>query len=437
MPYVLGIDIGNTTTTASVVRRRGIDWAHPEAVALDAGAASVPSVLRLSAHGDLTVGASTSDGGGRAVRGFVRRVGDDVPVVLGGEAYPAQTLTAMLAGWVVEQVRATEGGPAEAVVVSHPAGWGPHRRELLRRALWEFEVPGVTLLPCPVTVAEGHAARGFAGDLAAVYALGGETFEGALVRRNDDGTYAPLGLPLGLPGCGGAEFVAELTDHVRAVLARELSALDGQWADAAARELPSACERAAHELSVAPQADVVLDLPTGPARVPVSRAEFEEMIRPAVRATVDLLLRAVHSAGLEPARLDGVLLAGGATRVPLVAELLHAFLPGPVQVAPDPQLVAVAGVALAARQVVAPRPRVPAPRPGAEPVGVAGVRAGRAAAGARVPAGGRGPRHDEHGDDGFPGGPPPRPPVRIAPLELPRASRLASLRRRGREGSVQ
>ncbi|MFC8847271.1 MULTISPECIES: Hsp70 family protein [unclassified Micromonospora] len=437
MPYVLGIDIGNTTTAASVARRWGGDWAQPEALALGAGSATVASALRLSAHGGLTVGGSTGDGGGRTVRGFVRRVGDDVPVVLGGEAYPPQTLTAVLAGWVVEQVRAAEGGPAEAVVVSHPAGWGPHRRELLRRALWEFEVPGVTLLPCPVTVAEGHAAQGFTGDLAAVYALGGDTFEGALVRRNADGTYATLGLPQGLLGCGGAEFVAELTDHVRAVLARELSALDGQQADAAARALPPACERAAHELSVAPQTDVLLDLPTGPARVPVSRAEFEEMIRPAVRATVDLLLRAVHSAGLEPARLDGVLLAGGATRVPLVAELLGAALPGPVAVAPDPQLVAAAGAALAACQVVAPRPRPPAPERGAEPVEAGGVRAAARVSGAAAVPPGPGGGRDGHGDGGLPDVPPPRPPVRIAPLELPRASRLASLRRRGREGSVR
>ncbi|RKN23805.1 Hsp70 family protein [Micromonospora musae] len=432
MPYVLGIDIGSTTTAATVARRRGASWARPETVALDTGAATVPSVLHLGVDGTLVVGESGTDDGSRTARGFLHRVGDDVPLLLAGEACPPHLLTAVLATWVVERVLAREGEPADAVVLSHPAGWGRHRRELLHNSLWELGMSNVTLLPRTVTVAEGHAARGFAGSTAVVYALGGESFEAALVRRNAHGRYETLGLPQGLDWIGGSDFDEALAEHVRTTLARELAAAGRRETYATLRALRPECERAKRELTVGTETDVLLNLPAGPTRVPVTRAQFEEMIRPAVQATVDLLLRTVLSAGLRAADLDAVLLTGGSTRIPLVAELLTAALPVPVEVEPDPQLTAATGAALAACQVVSPRPRpsepprAPAPTADARHDVVPGPHRHP---GPAVPA----PRRPDH-DRMHHAEPPPRPPIRITPLELPRASRLVLSRGRGREG---
>ncbi|WP_328417553.1 Hsp70 family protein [Micromonospora sp. NBC_00389] len=421
MPYVLGIDIGNTNTAAAVARRHGTTWTRPEAVPLNADSALVPSVLYLSTDGSLHIGEPATDDGSRTTRDFVRRIGDDVPLLLGGEPCAPQTLAAELATWVVEQVYAVEGGPAEAIVLSHPAGWRPYRRELLHRALFDLGLRNVTLLPHTVTVAESHAAHGFAGTTAAVYALGGNSFEAALVRRTPRGTYESFGTPQGLDQIGGADFDEVLAGHVRSVLARELATTARRDTNAALRGLRSECDRVKCELTVDLAADVVLTLPTGPARIPVTRAQFEDMIRPTVQATVDLLLRTVCGAGLKPAHLDGVLLAGGSARIPLVTELITAALPVPVEVEPDSQLTAATGAARAACQVVSPRPR--RPDPVREPAPVSG--AGRAA----IPA----PRRPHH-DNTVPGDPPPRPPVRVLPLELPKASRLALALSRGREG---
>lgn len=430
MPYVLGIDIGSTTTSATLARRHGANWTRPEVVTLDSGAATVPSVLHLGADGTLVVGESDTDDGSRTARGFLHRVGDDVPLLLAGEACPPHLLTAVLATWVVERVLAREGEPADAVVLSHPAGWGRHRRELLRNSLRELGLSNVTLLPRTITVAESHAARGFAGSTAAVYALGGDSFEAALVRRNAHGRYETLGLPQALDWIGGADFDEALAEHVRTVLARELAAAGRRETYATLRALRPECERAKRELTVSTETDVLLTLPAGPARVPVTRMEFEEMIRPAVQATVDLLLRTVLSAGLRPTDLDAVLLTGGSTRIPLAAELLTAAFPVPVEVEPDPQLTAATGAALAACQVVSPRRRPPEPARTPAPAGDPhhGVLPGpRHRPTVPTP---RRPNHDRlnHGE------PPPRPPVRVTPLELPRPSRLALARGRGREG---
>ncbi|MEO3779406.1 Hsp70 family protein [Micromonospora sp. B11E3] len=424
MPYVLGIDLGRTSTVAALARRQGATWARPEVQRLHGQSAAVPSVLRLAPDGSFTVGepAGPPDGAenGRTARDFVARVGDDVPLIVGGETCTAQALAAVLVAWVVEQVTTRERARPESVVLSHPAGWGPYRRDLLHRALWEIGLADVTLLPQPITAAEAHAARGFTGATAAVYCLGGTGFEAGLVRRAPHGGFEVLGVPAALEPLGGADFDEALAEHVRDALGRPAAARDRRHGFAPA-DLLVRCARARHDLTVATDTDVALRLPHGPIRVPVSRAEFEELIRPAVRTTVELTAQAIRSAGRTAADLDGILLTGGCARIPLVAELLAARFARPVEVEADPQATSAVGAALAAGHVVAPRPIRPQPRPGRD----RDARAGRAEPARRAD---RAPQR--YADDRPE--PPPRPPVRVAPLELPSASRLAVLRGRGR-----
>ncbi|GAA2715892.1 Hsp70 family protein [Micromonospora olivasterospora] len=424
MPYVLGIDLGRTSTVAALARRQDATWARPEVQRLHAQSTAVPSALRLARDGSFAVGESAGSPGGadngRTARDFVGRVGDDVPLIVGGEACTAQALTAVLVAWVVEQVTAREQARPEAVVLSHPAGWGPYRRDLLHRALWEIGLADVTLLPQPITAAEAHAARGFTGATAAVYCLGGTGFEAGLVRRAPHGGFEVFGVPATLEPLGGADFDEALAGHVRDVLGRQAAPRDPGDGPAAA-ELLARCARARHDLTVATDTDVALRLPHGPIRVPVSRAEFEELVRPAVRTTVELTAQALRSAGLAPADLDAILLTGGCARTPLVAEVLAARFARPVEVEADPQATSAVGAALAAGQVVAPRPTRTQPRPGAD----------REARPDRAEPGRRADRASHRYANDRPE-PPPRPPVRVAPLELPRASRLAALRGRGR-----
>ncbi|SCL27696.1 Hsp70 protein [Micromonospora pallida] len=428
MPYVLGIDLGRTSTVAALARRQGGDWARPEVVWLHGQSAAVPSVLRVEADGSFTVGEpavsplGTDDG--RTTRDFVGRVGDDVPLIVGGEACPAQALVAVLVLWVVERVTRREQERPETVVLSHPAGWGPYRRDLLHRALWEMGLTDVTLLPQPITAAEGHAARGFTGATAVVYCLGGAGFEAGLVQRAAHGGFELPGLPATADRLGGADFDEALAEHVRGVLGRQAATRLSRDGFAAA-DLPARCAQARHDLTVATETDVVLRLHQGPARVPVTRPQFEELIRPAVQATVELTVQAVHAAGRSPADLDGVLLTGGCARIPLVTELLAARFGRPVEVEAEPQTTSAVGAALAAGQIVSPRPNRPEPRNG-RGRDVRDVRS------ARPEPARRSERMSQRHENDRPA-PPPRPPVRIAPLELPSASRLTALRGRGRD----
>ena len=59
-------------------------------------------------------------------------------------------------------------------------------------------------------------------------------------------------------------------------------------------------------------------------RVRVTRAEFEEMIRPDLDRTIEALHRALDSAAVDGTQLDAILLVGGSSRIPLVSQLIAA-----------------------------------------------------------------------------------------------------------------
>ncbi|WP_281365050.1 Hsp70 family protein [Phytohabitans houttuyneae] len=308
----------------------------------------------------------------------------------------------------------SRGEPAEQVVVSHPAAWGAYRRELLHRALWEIGLADVTLLPEPVVAAESHAARGLRGRTFGVYSLGGSDYEASVVRWAEGIGFQLLGSAGAIEPFGGADVDEALVDHVRSRLDRDLREVfaRGPQARIALYGLRRECRRVKEELTSAAAAEVVLSTSHGHVRVPVTRAELEELVRPALELSVETLAQVIRSCGLRRRELDGMLLVGGAARMPLVAELLRAALPGPVGLEAEPQSTAAAGAALAAVQVVSPR--------GAwrqDPMWIPEQRAIEAS------------NHEPPPfvQEGMDAGPPPRPPVEITPLRLRPTQRLFGL----------
>ncbi|MGZ8751123.1 MAG: hypothetical protein ACXWYP_09645 [Pseudonocardia sp.] len=146
MNYYLGIDVGAARASAAVARA-GSDDVEP--VDLGDGGCGVASVLHLGADGGLDVGVAAErwadDEPDRVVRGFPGRIGDDVPMLLAGEPWAPEELTAWLVRWVVDRVAESEGGLAEAVAVTRPASWDADRTELLAGALAEQDLDATFL----------------------------------------------------------------------------------------------------------------------------------------------------------------------------------------------------------------------------------------------------------------------------------------------------
>ncbi|MBM7769890.1 molecular chaperone DnaK (HSP70) [Actinokineospora baliensis] len=412
--YLLGVDVGRTRCAAAVRRRAGSGYGAADVVALEGSARWLSSAIFLGAQGDLLAGAAAEQAGARQPECFARalldRVGDDVPVLLAGQLYPAENLVAALVGWVVDVVAEAEGGSPERIAVTHPPEWGTYRRGLLRDALADAGLPGVVLLPTVVAAAEAHHADVpvGTGSPLVVTLLGGHRADHALLMRNpvafdvvahhvtpragaavDDALYrhvvAAVAPPASIAGSADLETTAVLpaqTDHVPHTALR------------------TACGTAKERLSSA--AEVRVPVPHLRTDVTVSRAEFTELaapvLLPALAATRALLGTATTA-----------VIAGGTAKIPLVAHLA----PGPVL--DDPATAAARGAVLALAPL--PRPALPAttvPDPESAPSLMPVLASDMDGSGDVVAVVEQ---------------PPPRPPVEVVALEPP--PRRFALARRG------
>ncbi|MET0416455.1 MAG: Hsp70 family protein, partial [Actinoplanes sp.] len=348
MGYGLGVDLGTTHTAAAV------DHGRVEAFALGSRRAEIPSMLYLHPDGTMLVGEAAERRGeqdpARLARECKRRIGDPVPIMLGGTPFSAHALTARLLHHVVEVVTRAQGAAPDRIVITHPANWGPYKRELLTQAARLADLPAVTLRPEPEAAAVRFAstARVAEGANIAVYDLGGGTFDAAVLRKTARG-FEVLGEPSGIEQLGGIDFDEAVVEHVRETLGDDaLAALspDDPEARTAMARLRRDCVEAKEALSFDTEAVIAVALPQLHTRVRMSRAEFESAIRPALADTIAALERALRSARLRAEDLRCVVLAGGSSRIPLVSEMLSATFERPVVLDEQPELGIAMGAAL-------------------------------------------------------------------------------------------
>jgi len=346
--YGLGVDLG-TTYTAAAVRHNG----HAEVARLGSRRAEIPSVVFVRPDGRVLIGEAAERRGaeepGRLAREFKRRVGDPVPLLVGGSPYPAHALMARLLEEVLGTVTRQQEGPPAAITVTHPANWGPYKRELLGQAVRLAELDNVTLRAEPEAAAVRYAAseRVRPGEIVAVYDLGGGTFDAAVLRKTEAG-FELLGEPEGIEQLGGIDFDEAVLTHVTATLGQHITSLDPDDSgviEALAR-LRRDCIEAKEALSYDTEVMVPVALPNLHTRVRLNRSEFEQMITPALLETIAAMRRAMRSAGIEPAQLRSVVLAGGSSRIPLVSQLLSVEFGRPIVLDPSPEHSIALGAAL-------------------------------------------------------------------------------------------
>jgi molecular chaperone DnaK len=354
MGYQLGVDLGTTYTAAALYRDGRV-----EVVPLGDRSTVIPSVAFVRPDGEVLVGVAANRRGvlepERVAREFKRRVGDPTPLVVGGSPYPAEALMAHLLRAVVAEVSEREGADPDGLALTHPANWGAYKLDFLRQAVAHAEVAcPVTYLSEPEAAAMHYAAgeRVPAGTVVAVYDLGGGTFDAAVLRRNDAGGFEVAGQPQGIERLGGVDFDAGIFAHVDQALAGAVSNLE--WDDEAALQavarLRTECVEAKEALTR--DTDVVIPavLPDRNHTVRLTRAEFEAMIRPALGETITALRRALTSADVTPQDVHAVLLVGGSSRIPLVAQMVTAALERPTAVDAHPKHAVAQGAAIAAAQ---------------------------------------------------------------------------------------
>jgi molecular chaperone DnaK len=356
MSYVLAVDVGTSFTAAALVRISQNAQPVPESLPLGLRGTAVPSVVYYPEEGPILVGEAAErrglDSPERVVREFKRRVGDAVPIVVGTLSLPAEDVFATMASWVVDRAEEREGAPPSDIILSHPAAWGGHRTALILKALATKGLHKVTLISEPEAAALHYASqvRVEDGSTIAVYDLGGGTFDTAVLRKADSSSFELLGRPEGIEGLGGADFDAAVFRHVAEHAGEALTGLDpaAPGALAALARLRRECVEVKEALSSDTEASISVFLPGVHKQVRLVRSEFEAMIEEPIRETVDALECSLQDLGLEACDLTAVLLIGGSSRIPFVAQLISAQFDRPIAVDADPKSSICLGAAVAA-----------------------------------------------------------------------------------------
>ncbi len=391
MTYWLGVDIGTTFTAAAVYRSGRAD-----VVQLGNRHDEIPSIVLVEADGQILVGEAAARRAllepGRVAREFKRRMGDPVPILVGGAPFSAHSLMARVLEHVLQTVVGQQEGEAPAgITMTCPANWGPYKRDLLAQAARMAGVGDVELRSEPesaaVMYATGEQVR--PGEIIAVYDLGGGTFDAAVLRKTIDG-FELLGAPEGIEQLGGIDFDDAVFHHVVDALGAAVEGLDSTdpAVTAALTRLRRDCVDAKEFLSYDTMAAIPVALPDLHTSVRISQSELEGMVRPALLETVAALHRALRSAAVAPDQLRSVLLAGGSSRIPLVKGLLAAELGCPIVLDARPEQGVALGAALIAGAPEAAAARQALAADQAPPPEQAPEEAQRPAPESRVPNGG-------------------------------------------------
>ncbi|MGO9976097.1 MAG: Hsp70 family protein [Solirubrobacteraceae bacterium] len=341
--HAYGIDLG--TTFSLLAEARG---GQARVIPLSQGAASLPSVVRVRPQ-EVVVGAA-------AVRaqaldpdntiGFFKtemgRAG--AAYDLGGREWTPQQLSAEVLRALATEARAA-GAEVRRAVVTIPAYFGDMARMATLEAAHLAGIEVVELIhePTAAAIAYGIGATGAGAETVLVYDLGGGTFDVSIVRL------APGKIDVlattGDHALGGKDFDDTLVELIAGRFGERhgVDPMDDP-ADLAvlrtqAQELKLALtDLDRSECSVVAQgiADVV----------EVTRTEFEAQSRSLMTRTADLVQRALQDAHLAARQLDGVLLVGGSTRMPMCRQLVATSLGHEPRTGLNPHQVVALGAAL-------------------------------------------------------------------------------------------
>ncbi len=359
--YWLGIDLG-TTCSAAAICWPAADGLQVQVVPLSGHSYAMPSVLFLPGDGSLVVGEEAQHRAladpYRAVREFKSRVGDEIPLLVAGSPYYAHDLAAEFVSWLVQYVTHQEGERPEAVALTCPASWGPDKAALLERAVRDAGVPNLTMLTEPQAAAISYAGHQDLppGATLAVYDLGAARFDVTVLRKDSPTSFTVLGRPEGIEGLGGLSFDEVIFEYVCAAAGVPIDEMDLYDHGVAAQvaQLRRECVEAKEALSASNDAIISVTLGGTQHWVRLTRAEFEEMIRPDLDRTIEAMHRAFGSADVAAAELATILLAGGSSRTPLVSQLIAAEFGRPPAVGTDPKAAVVLGAARYSAPAAAP-----------------------------------------------------------------------------------
>ena len=333
MQRAIGIDLGTTKSVVAALRQ-----GEPQAILNRGQSPLTPSALSLGSAGEVLVGQAALErlpqDPWQTVLSFKPLLGLGRTLAFNGLEYTPTELAALLLAHLRDDAEAALGEPVGRAVLTVPASFGLAQVAALRQAAGLAGLFVWRVLRDPTAAALAHSISQPPAEAQTllVYDMGGGCLDVGVLRLFR-GALTVLGLA-GESWLGGDD----LTQSIVAHLLRRIQEERGAHLDEtlpARHELRQALRQIAEQvklaLSTVDYARLWVPADALESLVPIdevlTRAQFEEMIRPRLEEALAVVERAVLAAGLPLRGIDGVLPMGGCSQVPLLQTLLAQRLP--------------------------------------------------------------------------------------------------------------
>lgn len=330
MPRAVGIDLGTTNSAIAI-----LDGDQASIIANAEGARTTPSVVAFAQGGETLVGdvarrqAVTNPE--RTYASVKRHIGDDWTTGdVDGTEYTPQQISARILMKLKADAEAYLNEDVTDAVITVPAYFNDAQRQATVEA---GRIAGLNVLriinePTAAAVAYGLT-RSKSDEIILVFDLGGGTFDVSLleVGKSDDFSTIQVKATAGDNELGGDDWDTRIVEWLRGRL--NATAGDVDLDASAAQRLRDAAEQAKKDLSQAMTATISLQYltagPAGPVHLEetLSRSQFEELTEDLLDRTRVPFQKALDDAGIDVGDIDHVVLVGGSTRMPAVADLVR------------------------------------------------------------------------------------------------------------------
>ena len=356
MARAVGIDLGTTNSVVST-----LEGGEPEVIPNAEGARTTPSVVAFSKDGDVLVGSVAKRQAvtnvDRTISSVKRHMGTDWTTEIDGKKYTPQEISARILQKLKNDAEAYLNDKVTDAVITVPAYFNDAERQATKEA---GEIAGLNVLrivnePTAAALAYGLD-KGKEDELILVFDLGGGTFDVSLleVGKDEDGfSTIQVRATSGDNRLGGDDWDQRVVDWLLEQVKSKTGA-DLSKDKIALQRLQEAAEQAKKELSSASSTNISLQYlsvtPEGPIHLDekLTRAKFEDLTSDLLARTKKPFQDVIAEAGIKVSDISEVVLVGGSTRMPAVAELVKELTGREPNKGVNPDEVVAMGAALQA-----------------------------------------------------------------------------------------
>ncbi|GAB2688419.1 molecular chaperone DnaK [Thalassiella azotivora] len=337
MARAVGIDLGTTNSVVSV-----LEGGEPTVIANAEGGRTTPSVVAFAKSGEPLVGEIAKRQAvtnvDRTIRSVKRHMGTDWTVEIDDKKYTPQEISARVLQKLKRDAEEYLGEPVTDAVITVPAYFDDHQRQSTKEA---GEIAGMNVLriinePTAAALAYGLD-KGKEDELILVFDLGGGTYDVSLLEVGKDAedgfSTIQVRATSGDNHLGGDDWDQRVVDHLVTTV-KNSSGVDLSKDKIAMQRLREAAEQAKKELSSATSTTISLQYlsmtDNGPVHLDekLTRAQFEQMTKDLLERTKQPFRNVIKDADVSIGDIDHIVLVGGSTRMPAVAEVVRELTGG-------------------------------------------------------------------------------------------------------------